>query len=245
VSRQCFAAGADAVAHAFAPELSETVVLDGDDGHHLGRVRRLHASERVTLADGTGEWRAYAVEDVRGGTVSLRAVGETFTEPGLEPSLAVAVALTKGTKPEVVVRGVTELGVDAIIPVVAARSVARIDESGPQRLSTRLSRVAREAAMQCRRARVPEIAAPVRLLELAGRPGLVLADRGAAAGDHLPDPHAGWTLLVGPEGGLASEELAALAEVPRVGVGPHVLRAETAAVAAAAVLSARRRPVAG
>jgi 16S rRNA (uracil1498-N3)-methyltransferase len=104
----------------------------------------------------------------------------------------------------------------------------------------RLQRVAREAAMQCRRARLPDIAAPTPLLDLAGRPDLVVAERGGPAAE--PGGDAGWTVLVGPEGGFSSAEAEALRAAPRLVLGAHVLRAETAAVAAAAVLTRRRRP---
>ena len=101
--------------------------------------------------------------------------------------------------------------------------------------------------MQSRRARLPVVDDVVDLGALVGTPGLVVADRDgnpvAALG--APGP-AGWTVLVGPEGGLAPEELASLAGVPTLGLGPHVLRAATAPVAAAAVVlehARRERPV--
>ena len=95
--------------------------------------------------------------------------------------------------------------------------------------------------MQSRRARLPKIAVPAPLLGLVGRPGLVVAERGAVTAP--PEPgDAGWTVLVGPEGGLSASEAEALRSTPRLGLGSHVLRAETAAVAAAAVLTALRRP---
>ncbi len=180
----------------------------------------------------------------RGGALSIAAVGPARVEPWLAPRLCVAFALTKGTKPEVVVRQLTELGVDALTPVIGERSVARRDVADEARLVERLERVAREASMQSRRARLPEISRPSPLLDLVGRPGLVLADRTGSGGAPPAAAPEGWTLLVGPEGGLSTAELEALDGVPRVGVGSHVLRAETAAVAVAALLAAAvGRPV--
>jgi len=169
------------------------------------------------------------------------------------PGLAVAFALTKGVKPETVVRQLTELGVDEILPVVASRSIVRLRGERAVAFVERLERVAREAAMQSRLAWLPRIAAVAPLATLAGNPGLVIAERGDLPTTDPPDPGAGgWLLVVGPEGGLAPEDLHSLEgsvldegrgePVPRLSVGPHVLRAETAAVAAAAVLSARRAP---
>lgn len=235
-----FAADTAAVAHLFADEIDDEIVVEDGDGHHLARVRRVRVGERVTVANRHGAWREYAVRAVRAGELSIEAVGPTRVEPGLAPRLCVAFALTKGAKPEVVVRQLTELGVDALMPVVGERSVARRDAAGEAVLVERLERVAREAAMQARRARLPAISAPSPLLDLAGRPGLVLADRAGSPTAPAVAPPEGWTLVVGPEGGLSTAELEALAGAPRLRVGSHVLRAETAAVAAAALLAAAR-----
>jgi 16S rRNA (uracil1498-N3)-methyltransferase len=241
MGQHVFAADATAVAHVFADSIDDEIVVDGADGHHLARVRRVRVGEHVTVADRDGGWREYAVVGARGGTLSIAAVGPARVEPWLTPRLCVAFALTKGTKPEVVVRQLTELGVDALMPVIGERSVARRDVVDEARMVERLERVAREASMQSRRARVPEISRPSPLLELVGRPGLVLADRAGWGGAPPAAPPEGWTVVVGPEGGLSTAELAALDGVPRVGVGSHVLRAETAAVAVAALLAAGRK----
>lgn len=240
MGQAAFAADTTAVAHLFTDSIDDEIVVDGADGHHLARVRRVRVGEHVTVADGDGAWREYTVVAARRGTLSIAAVGPAHVEPWLAPRLCVAFALTKGTKPEVVARQLTELGIDALMPVIGERSVARRDVVDEARLVERLERVAREASMQSRRARVPEISRPSPLLDLVGRPGLVLADRGGR-GSALPEaPPEGWTVLVGPEGGLSTTELEALDRVPRIGVGSHVLRAETAAVAVAALLVAGR-----
>jgi len=239
MSQPGFAADATAVAHLFADSIDDEIVVDGGDGHHLARVRRVRVGERVTVADRHGAWREYVVGAVRDGALSIEAVGPARVEPLLVPRLCVAFALTKGAKPEVVVRQLTELGVDELMPVIGERSVVRRDQTGEAVLVERLERVAREAAMQSRRARVPELSRPSALLDLAGRRGLVLADRGGARTAPPASPD-GWTLVVGPEGGLSPAELEALVGVPRLGVGSHVLRAETASVAVAALLQAGR-----
>jgi len=239
-----FAAEATAAAHTFVGELADRVEVGGDDGHHLARVRRVEVGEAITAADGTGAWRAYEVDDVRRGSVSLRATDALRREPVLVPPLCVAFALTKGQKPETVVRQLSELGVDVLTPVLAERSVVRVRGDRARDVTERLGRVAREAACQSRRARIAQVEAPRALsdvIALAGT-GLVVADRGGPVTDRpLEARREGWTLVVGPEGGFGAAELASLAAAPRVGVGPHVLRAETAAVAAAALLTDRRR----
>ncbi len=240
------AAEAGAAAHTFTDVLADRVSIDGDDGHHLARVRRIEVGEALTLADGQGTWRPYAVDAVGRGEVQVVATGGPRTEPRFVPRLCVAFALTKGQKPETVVRQLSELGVDEITPVLTARSVVRVRGDRARELVVRLGRVAREAACQARRARIASIGAPCGLAEAlaAAGDGLVVAERAETTGgaDDAPAPGPdGWTLLVGPEGGFDPSEAEGLAEAPRVAVGPFVLRAETAAVAAAAVLTARRR----
>lgn len=231
-----------AVAHVVTEVLLDEIRVDGPDGHHLARVRRLRPGERATATDGAGKWREYEVTTVAGPQLELRATGPTHTVRKEQPEITVAFALTKGSKPEVAVRQLTELGVDRIVPVVAARSIARPADARAESFTLRMRRVAREATMQSRRARLPAIERPVPLLDLAGRAGLVVAELGAPTADRLADPGPeGWTLLVGPEGGFDPEEREVLGSEDRVGLGPHVLRAETAAVAGAAVLVTLRQ----
>lgn len=234
-------AGAGAAAHVLVDTLPDHLDITGADGHHLQRVRRLGPGELVTAADGTGGWRPYRVAGASPGVLGLVADGPACLEPRLTPALVLACALTKGERPEAVVRHATELGVDAIWWVVAARSVVRWEGPRADGALERLRRVAREAALQCRRARLPAVEAPGRLADLAGRAGLVVADRdGPNAAALAAPPEGQWILVVGPEGGLDPAELAALGDPPRLGLGPHVLRTETAALAAPAALAGRR-----
>jgi 16S rRNA (uracil1498-N3)-methyltransferase len=232
-------AGAGAVAHVFVAVLDDDLVVDGPDGHHLQRVRRLAPGEIVTAADGTGGWRAYEVRGADKGSLRLSARGDI--EHAATPAVGVglAVALTKGGLDDVVA-AVTELGAVRVIPVRTARTVVQWDATRARRAVERLRTVAREAAMQSRRALVPEIDEVVDVGSLAGRGGLVVADRDGVAASALsrPEPGGEWTVLVGPEGGLAPEELALFSGAPRVSLGAHVLRAATAPVAAVAVLVA-------
>lgn len=238
-----------ASAHLFVDSdggLADAVDVTGEDGHHLARVLRLRVGETVTVADGSGSWRPYRVADVgRPGPaacVRLEETGENRREPVLSPRLAVAFALTKGEKPELVVQKLTELGVDRILPVVAERSVARLDANRAGAALERWRRIAREAARQCRRATIPVVAELAALEALAGHPGLVVAERGGRPVEALGGPRGEELLVVvGPEGGLTDDEVKALGPWARLDLGPHVLRAETAALAAAAVLAGLRR----
>lgn len=236
-----WAAAVPAAAHLFVDRLDAALDVSGEDGHHLARVLRLRTGETVTAADGTGRWRPYAVVAASGTGVRLEACGDPRVEPELSPRLSVAFALTKGDKPELTVQKLTELGVERILPVLADRSVVRPTSERAGAAHGRWRRVALQAACQCRRARLPEVAPLGPLADLAGHPGLVVAERGAPHPEALLTPPGGEVLVViGPEGGFTGEEVAALRPWARVGLGPHVLRAETAALAVAAVLAAAR-----
>ncbi len=232
-------ADANAVAHVFVEGLDDRCEMTGADGHHLQRVRRLARGEMVTAADGSGAWRSYEVIEVATGRLTLEARGDV--QFSCEPRVAVslAVALTKGGLDEIVA-AVTELGVGRVTPVRTARAVVRWDEGRARHAVARLRSVARASAMQSRRARIPVVDEVVALSAVVDRSGLVVAARDGVSASELPRPddEDGWTVLVGPEGGLSPDELAALESAPRLRLGPHVLRTSTAPAAAVAVLIA-------
>jgi 16S rRNA (uracil1498-N3)-methyltransferase len=238
-----------ASAHLFVPtaaDLADAMQVDGEDGHHLARVLRLRAGETVTVADGSGAWRPYRITSTAGAAVSLEASGPGRREPVLTPRLAVAFALTKGDKPDLVVQKLTELGVDRILPVLGERSVSRPARDRAGVAAERWRRIARESARQCRRAVLPVVEDLAPLAALAGHPGLVLAERGGVPASALGSPPADEILaVVGPEGGLADAEVDALKPWARLDLGPYILRAETAALAAAALLVTLRSAATG
>jgi 16S rRNA (uracil1498-N3)-methyltransferase len=216
------------VPHVFVADVAAPV-LDDEDRHHLERVLRTRVGEEVTVADGRGGWRVCTF--AAGG--GLEPVGEVEQRPAPVPAITVAFALTKGEKPETAVQKLTELGVDRIVPFAAARSVARWDGDRADRHVARLRKVAREAAMQSRRAHLPIVDDVVDFAAAAAIPGACLADAGGAP-PSLDRP----VVLVGPEGGWSDEERSA--GLPVVGLGPFVLRAETAALTAGALFGALR-----
>lgn len=238
--RSAWAAAQDAAAHTFVAALDDSVEITGADGHHLQRVRRLRVGEHVTAADGAGAWRRYEIDAVEPGRLHLSARGELRREPELVPSVELAVALTKAGALDTVVARCTELGVARITPVRASRCVVQWDAAQADRAVERLRKVAREAAAQSRRARLPEIAPVAELADFAGRPGVLVADRAGSPIDEVAPPAgAAWTVVVGPEGGFAAGELDGFGGAGRLQLGPHILRAETAPIAAVAVLVSR------
>lgn len=204
-------------------------VLDDADAHHLGRVLRVRPGGELTLADGAGGWRAGRY----GGGADVEPAGELQHEPVPAPEITIAFALTKADKPELVVQKLTELGADRIVAFAAARSVVQWDDAKAVRNVERWRAVAREAAMQCRRARWPVIEPVTTFAEVAARPGAALA-----APDGEPPTLTRPVVLIGPEGGWTVEEAQALPA--HVALADHVLRAETAAITACSVLGAIR-----
>ncbi len=222
-------------------------VLDGADLHHLLDVLRLRPGEVVVAGDGAGRWVPCRVAPAAGR--GARAVDPSallvpdapaVTAARPAPVVTVAFAPTKGERPEWVVQKLTEVGVDRIVPLVTARSIVRWEGERAARSVARLRRVAREAAAQSRRLWLPEVGDVCRLGDLAASVGapVSLAEPGGGA-PSLARP----AVAVGPEGGWEEAERCTF-DRP-VGLGPTVLRAETAAlVAGAALCGLRARTVA-
>ncbi len=231
-------AGTGALAHVFVTDV-EAPVMEDDDAHHLFRVRRLRKGELITVGDGAGRWRICRVGDTTG-PGGLEVEGPVVTEPRPEPAVTVAFSLTKGARPEWTVQKLTETGVDTIIPMAADRSVVRWGPADVPRHYARLERVATEAAMQSRRAWLPTVTP---LTSFAGAVSDLGPTGALATADGGPPTLARPTLFIGPEGGWSDGELAC--SLPRVALAPHVLRAETAAIAAAVLLLGLRCALVG
>ena len=191
---------------------------------------RLRAGEEITVSDGAGGRLR-----CRFGP-ALEPVGEVERVPRLRPDITVAFAVVKGQRPEWAVQKLTEIGVDRIVPLLTARSVVRWPpgETGGQ--LARLRRVAREAAMQSRRVWLPTVAGVSPFEAVAAETGAALAHPGGGP-PALAEP----VVLVGPEGGWDDAELAAAPAL--TGLGPTVLRTETAALVAGTLLCALRAGV--
>jgi 16S rRNA (uracil1498-N3)-methyltransferase len=220
-----------AAAHVIVADL-DAPVLDRTDRHHLESVLRLRPGESVSATDGCGGWRLCAF--LAGGI--LEPESETVRAARRLPVITIGLAPVKGDRPEWAVRKLTELGVDRIVMLIAARSVVRWDTERARRHLDKLSAVARQAVMQSRQVWLPELTGMDRADEWSWRPGVALAEPDGAAPtlDHA-------TVLVGPEGGWTkAERQSARATVT---LGPAVLRTESAAVAAGVLLTALRAGV--
>jgi 16S rRNA (uracil1498-N3)-methyltransferase len=219
--------------------------LAGPEGRHAAVVRRLTAGERLVLTDGAGG-RAFCVVTAAGrDSLDLLVEAVDFVPP-VEPRVTVVQALPKGDRGELAVELMTEGGVDAIVPWQAARCVTRWREGRGEKALARWRSTAREAAKQARRSYLPDVVTPtstsdvVELLRAAGSAFVLHEDakRPLATVAIVPGTV---VLVVGPEGGLTPEELAAFeaAGAEPVRLGSSVLRTSTAGLAALAVVSAR------
>ncbi len=210
--------------HAYVEDLDDPV-LSAEDRHHLSRVLRLRDGDALTVCDAAGRWRV-----ARFGA-RLDPCGDVVDVPPPSREVSVGFALIKSGRPELVVQKLTELGVDRILLLSAERSVVRWNIERAAAQLARLTRVARESGMQSRRVRLP-VVVPVSVAVAVGRTGVAMAEPG---GEPLDDDVG--LLLVGPEGGWTDAELG---DHRRVGLGPTVLRAETAAIAAGTLMVALR-----
>jgi 16S rRNA (uracil1498-N3)-methyltransferase len=232
-------ANVDSVAHLLVDDpLSPT--LGRDNFHHVARVLRARAGELVTVTNGAGSWVTYAVPDKWDDpSIPLRSTGEPHHVPP-RPMITVGVSLVKHDKPETVVQKLTEAGVDRIVFLAAAHSVVKWEADRAARHLDRLRAVAREALGQSRGVWLPTIEGPL-------TPGALWraeqhAGRSVAAAHMTGNPFwasSATTLLIGPEGGWSDLELEQFGS-ETVRFGENVLRAETAAVAAGVLLTARR-----
>jgi len=228
------------------PELLEhieddAVLLPKSAQHHLATVLRLGPGAEVELFDGCGRVARGRFEP--GPPAKVVDIKLSDVEPELG-TLVVAQAFVRGSKLDDVVRKSTELGASRIVVFTASRSQGRPSK---EEKVARLLRIAQEASRQCLRAHVPELGGFVSfdtlLDEVRGFPGVaVMGVLGAAAplsatlAASARFPEGGMLVVVGPEGGLAPKEIERLedAGAVAVGLGEHVLRTETAALAALA-----------
>ncbi|GHC61646.1 16S rRNA (uracil(1498)-N(3))-methyltransferase [Streptomyces violaceochromogenes] len=222
-------------------------VLDGPEGRHAVSVKRLRAGEDVVLTDGAGRWADCVVLDAEGKDRLILQLDSVSEEPAEEPRVTVVQALPKGDRGELAVETMTEVGVDAIVPWAAARCITQWKGDRGAKALGKWRATAREAGKQSRRVRFPEVAEAATTKQVAAL--LARADFAAVLHESGDEPLATAelpatgeiVLVVGPEGGVAPEELALFEEAGAQAyrLGRSVLRTSTAGTAAAAVLLAR------
>jgi 16S rRNA (uracil1498-N3)-methyltransferase len=232
--------------------VGDTVSLDGAEGRHAVTVTRVRVGETLRIADGSGTVVSGDVAAIGKDSLTL-TVASVDVQALDRPALVLVQALAKGGRDEMAVQAATEVGVDAVVPWSAARSVSRWEGPKIEKGRARWAAIVAEAAKQSLRARVPVVGPLVSTARLAsdaasatgleGRVQLVLLDPTADT------PVSTWrpaedvdavALVVGPEGGIDGAELDRLvaAGAVRLRLGANVLRTSTAGPAALAVILA-------
>ena len=225
-----------------------TLRLEGAEGRHAADVQRIGAGEEVLVADGEGRMASCSVLSAAKGSLELE-VSSAWTEPEPRPRLVLVQALAKGDRDLMAVESATELDVDEIVPWQADRSIVRWRGERAQKAHRKWQQTALAATKQSRRARLPLVADLVTRETLVARVAdaalaLVLHEEAGEPLGQVALPEQGEVLLVvGPEGGIAPDELQALtaAGARTVRLGRTVLRTSSAGPAALAVLNARGR----
>lgn len=213
--------------------------LEGEEARHLLRVARARAGDRIELFDGKGRRVLARLEKTEGGVAEGVVLSE-LPVPGPRRELHLYMALIARQRFEDALEKATELGAARIVPLEAERGEIRLGEAREGAKLERWRDIVLSAAKQCGRARLPEIGAPLPLAEaLAEGPGLfastAAAPTAAEAAAGLQGP---LRVAIGPEGGWSPEELRLASELgwKPFSMGPLTLRAETAAMAACALL---------
>jgi 16S rRNA (uracil1498-N3)-methyltransferase len=222
-------------------------VIAGSDAKHIRTVLRLKSGDRIRLFDNSGFNYEAQITGFRSGNVELALVRhyESTLESRLQ--ITVAQALLKDRKMDTIIRQLTELGIKKWVPFTAERSVARVHEDRIQTRVERWKKISAESVKQCGRGTVPEISMPISfeaLLDSADNNDLKILfweGESTAKGVLLHQPEKridSICMILGPEGGFTSREIQSAGERGFVtaSLGPRILRADTASVAACALL---------
>ena len=218
-----------------------SVTLTADEARHLREVLRLKPGDEVSVFDGEGkEYRARVVQARR--EFAELELGEEIATARPESPLQItlAVALLKGEKFDLVVQKATELGVNKIVPLITRYADIKLrDQNDATKRVARWQRIALEAAKQSGRAVVPEVSLPVMFASLLDGGCVLFSEKGGHGLKQIETDKI--TAIIGSEGGWSDEELdqARAAGAQIVTLGGRILRAETAAITAAALFQHR------
>lgn len=223
-----------------------TIRIHGRDAKHIAVVLRKKPGDHLSVCNSeTGQDYLAIITALSPAEVLLTPLSEeqSVGEPSID--LALFLCFLKGDKMEFVIEKSVELGVSKIVPVFSERCIVRLDDAAIKKRHERFKKTAEAAAKQCGRGRIPELSLPISLSEAPAQ--MALFDQRAVCYEaektcsfrDLPLKEARrFALLTGPEGGFSAEEVALLAKggVPSVSLGPRILRAETAPIAALTIL---------
>ena len=234
------------------PPAGTTVTLTGDSAAHISKSLRMAVGDTLVLCDGAGTDYAAEISAMDRNTVTAEITGRTASIGEPDVRIVLFQGLPKGDKMDWIVQKAVELGAAEIVPFAAARSVSRLDDDGARKKTARWQKIADEAAGQCQRGRLPQVAVRVSYTEALRRAAArrssdlwlraAACDRiffcyeggGAGLRTLLAERPGSVAVFVGPEGGFAPEEVAQAeaAGAVRVTLGTRILRTETAPLAA-------------
>ena len=221
----------------FLPDLSgDTVAIAGEEGRHIAGSLRCRPGDSLELCDGRGTDADAVIRDIAGGTVTAEITARRPSRSELPCRVTLYQALPKGDKLELIVQKAVELGVFAVVPVLASRCVSRPDRRGMEKKRERLERIAREAAGQSGRGIVPAVEPLLPLREALDRmakspcPILFYEEAQGPLGPLLEPRPGELALMVGSEGGFSPGEAEEARErgIRLCTMGPRILRCETA-----------------
>ena len=220
------------------------VSLEDAAAHHLARVLRLREGDTLTVFNGRGGEYPAVLGARQGRTVTARLGNHDAVDRESPLDITLLQGVARGERMDLIVQKATELGVARILPVLAERSVVKVDARQRERKLEHWQSIAISACEQCGRNRVPEVTAPAELgaaiaaLPPGGLRCLLAADGAEPLAAAARGAREGVVLLIGPEGGLAENErrFAGAHDFRAYRLGPRILRTETAGLAALAAL---------
>jgi 16S rRNA (uracil1498-N3)-methyltransferase len=218
--------------------------VDADKARYLSRVMRLRVGDCVTVFDGRGAEYLATIATIGRSSATLHVGEETTTNTESNLRLHLVQGISRGERMDFVVQKATELGVKRITPVLTEFGVVKLDTARAEKRREHWQKVAASACEQSGRVRLPLIDTPIPLKNWFGNKTqqidteIILKPGAAITLTGIAEPATKVCLLIGPEGGFSDNEFedAAIAGFQAVSLGPRVLRTETAAVAALAVM---------
>ncbi|MDK2822670.1 MAG: rRNA (uracil1498-N3)-methyltransferase [Clostridia bacterium] len=221
----------------------EKVYITGSEAHHLVEVLRLKEGDQVIIIDGTGLEYEVRINTITEGIVKGDIKGVTSSTRDTSVKVTLVQGIPKGDKMELIIQKCTELGVTKIIPILTERTVVKLDNDKKKKRQERWQKIAQEASKQCKRATVPEVTEIIKWEQYLnsiddGEEIIVLWEdeltRGLKSYLQVKKKLGSLSLVIGPEGGFSPSEITQLRNkgAKTVSLGPRILRAETAGLAA-------------
>jgi 16S rRNA (uracil1498-N3)-methyltransferase len=224
------------------------VTITGDDVHHIVNVMRSEAGQEIIVCDGQGRVALARLSQLSAKEVKAEIIRRLEDHSELPIRVTIGQGLPKGDKMEWILQKGTELGADRFLPFSSERTIVKLDAKKEGKKLERWSKIVKEAAEQSHRSRLPEVLAPISFKQAVAEAGrytraVIAYEKEEGANLHevlsVLSPGDSLLVLIGPEGGFSTEEIAMAeaAGIASVGLGPRILRTETASQYVLAAIS--------